>query len=82
MFKHLMLTMVLFNSCIIQKPIGDEEVQYIRIENRYIELVIDDYDNYYLKQKIRGKVIYTPFTFPMDDEKIPRIYEAGKLITE
>ena len=53
------------------------EMLQITIDGKKIELVSDEYDNYYLKQHLpHGGVIYIPYTFPMEEEEIPRVYEA------
>lgn len=61
-------------------PIQEREQQLgmlqIMIDGKRIELVSDEYDNYYLKQKTAWGIIYIPYTFPMEEEEIPRVYEA------
>lgn len=53
------------------------EILQITIDGKRIELVSDEYENYYLKQYLPyGGVIYIPYTFPMEEEEIPRVYEA------
>jgi hypothetical protein len=49
----------------------------ITVDGKGIELVPDEYNNYYLKQELpNGGVIYIPYTFEMQEEEIPRMYET------
>jgi len=62
-------------------PIQDQEQQpgmlQITVDGKGIELVPDEYNNYYLKQELpNGGVIYIPYTFEMQEEEIPRMYET------
>jgi hypothetical protein len=55
----------------------EELISTLNIDGKEIELVSDEYDNYYLKQHLpHGVVIYVPYTFPVEEEEIPRVYEA------
>jgi hypothetical protein len=58
----------------IQEP--KEETPFLTIDGKKIELVSDEYDNYYLKQNTSCGIIYIPYTFPVEEEEIPRVYEA------
>lgn len=74
-----LLVSMLFNSCITEKPLSEEERVFINVDGHSIELVVDEYENPYLKQKTRCGVIYIPFTFPTEEDEIPQIYEVNKL---
>jgi hypothetical protein len=53
-----------------------DEVMFLTIDGKQIELVSDEYDNYYLKQNTICGTVYVPYTFPVEEEQIPRVYEA------
>jgi len=74
--KYFFVVLFLY-SCSPEKQIPPEEEKlYISIDGKEIELVSDEYDNYYLKQNLPyGGVVYIPYTFPIEEE-IPRVYEA------
>ncbi len=64
-------------SCSTEKEIYSEEKVYISIDGKKIELVSDEYGNQYLKQHLPlNAVMYIPYTFPVEEEEIPRIYEV------
>lgn len=74
--KHLFIVLFLY-SCSPEKQIPPEEEKvYISIDGKEIELVSDDYGNQYLKQNTSCGIMYIPFTFPVEEEDIPRVYEA------
>jgi hypothetical protein len=76
--KYLFI-LILFFSCSTEKEISiEEEKVFINIDGHSIELVLDEYENPYLKQKTACGVIYIPFTFPTEDDEIPQIYEVKK----
>lgn len=79
MNKLTLLLMMVLPSCTnthIQE-LKQEEATFLTIDGKKIELVSDEYDNYYLKQHLpHGVVIYVPYTFPVEEEEIPRVYEA------
>jgi hypothetical protein len=59
------------------QELKQEEATLLTIDGKEIELVSDEYDNYYLKQHLpQGGVIYVPYTFLIEEEEIPRVYEA------
>ena len=63
-------------SCSPEKEVPSEEKVYISIDGKEVELVSDDYGNQYLKQNTSCGIMYVPFTFPVEEEEIPRVYEA------
>jgi hypothetical protein len=64
-------------SCSPEKQVPPEEEKvYISIDGKEVELVSDDYGNQYLKQNTSCGIMYVPFTFPVEEEEIPRMYEA------
>jgi hypothetical protein len=63
-------------SCSPEKQVPSEEKVYISIDGKEVELVSDDYGNQYLKQNTSCGIMYVPFTFPVEEEEIPRVYEA------
>lgn len=74
--KYLFIVIFLY-SCSPEKQIPPEEEKvYISIDGKEIELVSDDYGNQYLKQNTSCGIMYIPFTFPVEEEEIPRVYEA------
>jgi len=79
MKKLVLLLIIVLSSCTsthIQELI-QEETPFLTIDGNKIEIVSDEYDNYYLKQHLpQGGVIYVPYTFPVEEEEIPRVYEA------
>jgi hypothetical protein len=80
MIKYLFLIFLLFSSCFTEKSLHeDEEKVFINVDGHSIELVVDEYENPYLKQKTGCGVIYIPFTFPTEEDEIPQIYEVNKL---
>lgn len=68
----------LLSSCTLSmaSPEEQEEHVFISIDGNPVELVIDEYENPYLKQNTDCGVIYIPFTFPTEEDEIPRVYEA------
>lgn len=67
----------LLASCSPEKQVPSEEKVYISIDGKQVELVSDDYGNQYLKQILpHNGTIYVPFTFPVEEEDVPRVYEA------
>lgn len=73
--KYIVL-LILICSCSPEKEVPIDDKVYITIEDRQIELVSDEYENLYLKQNVKGSVIYIPYTFHIEEEEIPRVYEA------
>lgn len=75
--KWIFIILFLY-SCSPEKQVPlEEEKVYISIDGKEVELVIDDYGNQYLKQILpHNGIIYIPFTFPVEEEEIPRVYEA------
>ena len=74
--KYFFIVLFLY-SCSPEKQIPPEEEKlYISIDGKEIELVSDDYDNYYLKQNTSCGTIYIPYTLNVQEEEIPRVYEA------
>ena len=70
-----LLVSVLFNSCISEKSLSEQEEKvFIYVDGHPIELVVDEYDNPYLKQKTACGIVYIPFTFPTEEDEIPRVY--------
>lgn len=63
-------------SCSPEKQVPSEEKVYISIDGKEVELVSDDYGNQYLKQNTSCGIIYVPFTFSVEEEEVPRVYEA------
>lgn len=65
-------------SCSPEKQVPPEEEKvYVFIDGKQVELVVDDYGNQYLKQILpHNGIIYIPFTFPVEEEEILRVYEA------
>ena len=78
MNKLVLLLIIVLSSCTsthIQEL--KEETPFLTIDGNKIELVSDEYGNYYLKQNLpQGGVVYIPYTFPVEEEEIPRVYEA------
>lgn len=77
-FVLLGTVVLLFNSCLTWKiPSNKKDGRvFISVDGNYIEMVVDEYDNPYLKEKIMFWTIYIPFTFPTEDNEIPRVYET------
>jgi hypothetical protein len=73
--KYLFILVFLLSSCITPKSLESDEKVFIYVDGHPIELVVDEYDNPYLKQKTACGIVYIPFTFPTEDENVPRIYE-------
>lgn len=73
--KHFFITLFLC-ACSPEKQVPPEEKVYISIDGKEVELVVDDYGNQYLKQNTSCGIMYVPFTFPVEEEEIPRVYEA------
>jgi len=75
--KYLFLTFLLFSSCFSEKLVSEEEERvFINIDGHPVELVVDEYDNPYLKQKTACGIVYIPFTFPTEEDEIPKVYET------
>jgi hypothetical protein len=71
------ITLLLVGCIPEQISTTSEEEMFITIKEEKIEIVLDEYDNPYLKQyTYMGKVLYIPFPFKMSEEEIPRVYEA------
>lgn len=47
----------------------EEEKVYININGEAVEMVIDDYENLYLKYNIKGETIYIPYPFLTEEEQ-------------
>lgn len=78
-FMAGLLVNMLFNSCLSEKSLPEQEERvFINIDGHAVELVVDEYDNAYLKQKTACGIVYIPFTFPTEEDEIPRIYETTK----
>jgi hypothetical protein len=73
--KYIILLIFLFG-CSPEKQVPTEERTYVFIDGRKVELVSDDYGNQYIKQKTGCGTMYIPFTFPVEEEVVPRVYEA------
>lgn len=73
--RYITLLIFLY-SCSPEKQVPSEEKVYISIDGKEVELVVDDYGNQYLKQNTSCGIMYVPFTFPVEEEEIPRVYEA------
>lgn len=72
-----LLVNMLFNSCVPEKGIFEEQERvFITIDGHPVELVVDEYDNPYLKQKTACGIVYIPFTFPTEEDEIPKVYET------
>ncbi len=73
--KYLFILVFLLSSCITPKSLESDEKVFIHVDGHPIELVSDEYENQYIKQKTACGIVYIPFTFPTEDENVPRIYE-------
>ncbi len=73
--KYLFILVFLLSSCITPKSLESDEKVFIYVDGHPIELVVDEYDNPYLKQKTACGVVFIPFTFPTEEDEIPRVYE-------
>ena len=72
-----LLVSVLFNSCISEKSLSEQEEKvFIYVDGHPIELVSDEYGNQYLREKTACGVVFIPFTFPTEDDDVPRVYET------
>ena len=72
-----LLVNMLFNSCVSEKNISEEQERvFINVDGHPIELVADEYGNQYLKQKTACGIVYIPFTFPTEEDEIPKVYET------
>ena len=72
-----LLVSMLFNSCVTEKSVSEEDERvFITIDGHPVELVVDEYDNPYLKQKTACGIVYIPFTFPTEEDEIPKVYET------
>jgi len=59
-----LLVSVLFNSCISEKSLSEQEEKvFIYVDGHPIELVSDEYGNQYLREKTACGVVFIPFTF-------------------
>lgn len=75
--RYLLLIFLLFSSCVLEKSVIRSEGRvFITIDGHLVELVSDEYGNQYIKQKVLFDVLYIPFTFPTEDDEIPRVYET------
>ena len=68
---------LLVSGCLPSKSFPEEQERvFINIDGHPVELVVDEYDNPYLKQKTACGIVYIPFTFPTEEDEIPRVYEV------
>lgn len=75
--KYLFLIFLFFSSCVPGNHLSNEEEKvFINVDGHLIELVVDEYDNPYLKQKTACGIVYIPFTFPTEEDEIPKVYET------
>lgn len=76
-FMAGLLVSLLFGGCLSEKSVTDsEERVFINVDSHPIELVSDEYGNQYLKEKTACGILYIPFTFPTEEDDIPRVYET------
>lgn len=65
----MLLLMAYLSSCASAKVSEDDDAVYINIDGEDVELVLDEYENPYLKYNISGKNIFIPYPFEFDDEE-------------
>lgn len=53
---------------------------FVTIKGKKIQLVADEYGNTYMEQQTKCGPVYIPFTFPTEEEQVPRVYETKYLI--
>jgi len=71
-----LLVSVLFGACISEKLTSEQDERvFINIDGHPVELVSDEYENQYLKQKTACGIVYIPFTFPTEEDEVPKVYE-------
>lgn len=76
MNKIILLSLLFFVSCSdsfqVRNAVSeqDDTSSYILINGEYVELVSDEFENIYLKQKIDDEhFIYVPFPFETEEEE-------------
>ena len=63
----LVILLLLLMSCGTTSRIPQDDRVWIHIENDSVELVADEYDGQYLKQRFGSTYIYIPYTGATDD---------------
>lgn len=80
--KYLILSVALaFASCHTLKKVESDD-SFVTIKGERIQLVADEYGNMYMKQQTKCGVVYIPFTFPTEEEEIPRVYETKNILKQ
>jgi len=71
-----LLASLFLDACLPKKALSKQEERvFINIDGHPVELVSDEYENQYIKQKTACGIVYIPFTFPTEEDEIPRVYE-------
>ena len=75
--KLLILSVALtLVSCHTPTEVETDDESFVTIKGEKIQLVADEYGNTYMEQQTKCGVVYIPFTFPVEEEEVPRVYET------